>query len=253
MPQMQKNKDLREPKIPKSKETNDKEPFKAEFDEFCQNYRKIVDENLWVSGETSEYFAEYKVRMLCEWFPEKINQNLKILDFGCGDGLMTEYIKRYFMYSKIYGADISQKSIIQARESFRGIDFSVIDGSYLPFEEREFDLVVAAGVFHHIQPIDQKPWVEEIHRVLKPGGTIVIFELNPLNLGTLYIFRNHPMEKNAKMLFPWRVEKLLSSFTQTTIKFYCFFPNWMKFLRPIERFISWLPLSGLYAGIARKN
>ncbi len=240
----------------KKKEPKLKKPkikAKAEFDQFSKDYRKIVDENLWISGESSEYFAEYKVRMLCQWFPEKINQDLKILDFGCGDGLMTEYIRRYFMYSKIYGADVSEESIILAREAFRGIDFSVINGRTLPFEAQTFDLTVAAGVFHHIKPEEQKSWVDEVFRVLKPGGTFVIFELNPLNLGTLYIFKNHPLEKNAKMLFPWRVERLLSNFASTTMKFYCFFPNWMKFLRPIERFIEWLPLSALYAGIGKKN
>lgn len=238
----------------KKRESKAQKPkIKAEFDQFSKNYRKIVDENLWISGESSEYFAEYKVRMLCQWFPEKINQNLKILDFGCGDGLMTEYIRRYFMYSKIYGADVSAESIKLAKEDFAGIDFSVIGGSTLDFESESFDLAVAAGVFHHIKEADQRAWVDEVFRVLKSGGIFVIFELNPLNLGTLYIFKNHPLEKNAKMLFPWRVKKLLSNFADRAMKFYCFFPNWMKFLRPIERFIAWLPLSALYAGIGKKN
>lgn len=225
----------------------------AEFDDYIRGYREVQDEHLHLSGESSDYFAEYKVRKMVEWLPELQNQKLKILDFGCGDGLMTEYIRRYFMYSKVFGADVSKHSVNEAKESFDGIEFSHIKDKTLDWPDQTFDLVVAAGVFHHVPEPEQKNWIDQAMRVLKTGGTFVVFELNPLNPGTQYIFRNHPMEKNAKMLFPWQTDSLLKDFDSVKVKFYCFFPKLFKFLRPLERFLTWLPVSALYACIARKH
>lgn len=230
------------------------EPEKTpEFDEFAENYRQVQDEHLWLSGENSEYFAEYKVRQLLEWLPQLQNEAINILDFGCGDGLMSEYLRRYFLYARINGADISEKSIELARENFKGIEFSHISSSMLDFESNSFDLIVSAGVFHHIPGVEHFHWAEQLHRILKPGGVCVIFELNPLNPGTQYIFKTHPMEKNAKMLWPWQCKTTFKIFDATKILFYCFFPRWFKFLRPLESWFSKIPFGALYACLCYKN
>lgn len=225
----------------------------AEFDDYIRGYRDIQDKHLAPSGESSVYFAEYKIRKMLEWLPKLQNEKLKILDFGCGDGMMTEFIRRYFMYSKIYGADVSKKSIEEAKECFDGIEFSHIKDNKLDWPDQTFDLITAAGVFHHVPKTEQKNWIDEAMRILKPGGTFVVFELNPLNPGTQYIFQNHPMEKNAKMLFPWQADKLLKDFISVETKFYCFFPRYFKFFRPLERFLTWVPFGALYACLARKD
>jgi SAM-dependent methyltransferase len=225
----------------------------AEFDEFAGDYRQAQDDYLWLSGETSEYFAEYKVRQLLEWLPQLQNEKLKILDFGCGDGLMTEYVRRYFLYAEIFGADVSAKSVELAAQNFKGIEFSHISTNQLAFAPNSFDLVLSAGVFHHIPEAERQHWAQQLHAVLKPGGICVIFELNPLNPGTQYIFNTHPMEKNAKMLLPWQCKKTFANFTKTRLKFYCFFPRWFKFLRPLERWLSKIPFSALYGCLCYKN
>ena len=60
---------------------------KHEFDQFADGYRTIHSNALAVTGETSEFFAEYKALKLAAWLPEFFKgQPKNILDFGCGDG-----------------------------------------------------------------------------------------------------------------------------------------------------------------------
>lgn len=226
---------------------------KVEFDEFVDDYRSKQDGHLWLTGESSEYFARYKVYKLATWITHLLNQNNNILDFGCGDGLMSYYLAYYFNNSTITGVDISETSINIAKKLYPKLTFLTIK-TYLPFQDKSFDIICAAGVFHHI-PFDQHAfWISELFRVLKPNGRLVLFELNPCNPGTQYIFRTHPMEKNAKMLWPWYTKNLVKSYGLAVNKYFCFFPGWLKILRDLEsRLENWCLFGGLYATILHKS
>ena len=112
-----------------------------------------------------------------------------------------------------------------------------------------FDVIYAAGVFHHIPFNEHKEYLDELHRILKPNGLLILFELNPWNPGTSYIFHTHPMEKNAKMLTPHYAKRLTNSYGHKDTIFYCFFPHALKALRPLEKYLTNIPLGGLYGTI----
>ena len=60
---------------------------RAAFDRFADEYHALHAQNIGVTGETPDYFAEYKIRDVFNQSRkanERINENLKILDFGCG-------------------------------------------------------------------------------------------------------------------------------------------------------------------------
>ncbi len=225
---------------------------KVEFDEFVKDYRKKQDGYLSATGEDSDFFARYKVHLLATWLESELKEPNQILDFGCGDGLMTSYLAYYFNNSKVFGADISQYSIDLAKQAFPKLSFSCID-SELEFKEESFDIVVAAGVFHHIPFCEHSFWINQMIRCLKPGGKLVIFEINPLNPGSQYIFRNNPMEDNAKMLFPWYTKKLLRVYGEVKTRFFCFFPGFLSHFRFLERYLEIVPLGGLYATLLTKK
>jgi ubiquinone/menaquinone biosynthesis C-methylase UbiE len=228
--------------------------MKAEFDQFAKKYREDQTEgHSFLTGEDSHYFARYKAEKLKEWLPfyfKGTPQN--ILDFGCGDGMMTEEVRLRFPKTKIYGTDPSSESIDIAKKNYSKIDFQVSTDNLKMFKKHEFDVVFCAGVFHHIPFKEHQHYMKEVTRVLRPGGTLILFELNPLNPGTSYIFRNHPMEVNAKMLKPWYAKKLTTPYGKTTFKSYGFFPHFLKALRPIEPYITQIPFGGLYAIIMNK-
>ena len=68
--------------------------------------------------------------------------------------------------------------------------------------------------------------LNELHRILKPGGVIIIFEHNPLNPLTRYAVNTCPFDENAKLISANKMkEKLITSgFKNIEINYRIFFP-----------------------------
>lgn len=227
---------------------------RQQFDSFIKNYRKNADGHLVLSGESSEFFARYKVEKLLEWFPSLLDQKLSVLDYGCGDGLMTHYFARLMPQAKIVGVDPSAKSIEAAGTLFKDIKFDVLEGEKLSYDDNSFDLISAAGVFHHIPFEEHEQWFKEVFRVLKPGGRFVLFELNPFNPLTQYVFRTSPVDQDARMLYPSYAHTMLAQYGVNLVsKYYFFYPSWLSWMRRTEKYLTKVPLGGLYAVIAEKK
>ena len=95
-----------------------------------------------------------------------------ILDLGCGTGSMTSKLAERGDHKYIVGIDVSEVYINYARscnEDSR-IQFEVADGSALPFEANTFDRAVSQLVLQFMP--DPFPAVQEMCRVVKPGGLI---------------------------------------------------------------------------------
>lgn len=228
----------------------------AEFDHYIKDYRKNLDNSLSLSGESSTFFAEYKALKLKEWLPGKDLMQQNILDFGCGDGLMTSFVSKHFPLASVYGVDPSPGSIEVAQQNFPTLKFSINYDQKpdLDFEDNTFDIVFAAGAFHHIPFERHLGYMQEINRVLKKDGAFVMFELNPLNPVTSHIFKNNPIDQNAFMLKSSYAKSLCKNVfnnKKVTIKFYGFFPGFLGFLRPSEKFLTKIPLGGLFGTIVK--
>ncbi len=225
-----------------------------EFDEYAENYRQIHNRNIAISGADSLYFAEMKVRLLQAYVK---NEMLSVLDVGCGDGATEIFIQKYFPLWKVEGIDTSPKSIEAAKH--RGLsnsNFHFYDGSKMPFEENQFDLIFIAGVLHHVNYDLHSSLLKEIIRVLKPGSKLFLFEHNPLNPLTRYLVNACEFDKDAKLLGAGYTLQLLrrSGFTMRKKNFIIFFPRkglLSKFIF-LEKYLQWLPLGGQYFIVAEK-
>jgi ubiquinone/menaquinone biosynthesis C-methylase UbiE len=224
-----------------------------EFDDYAKNYEVILDKYLWLTGDNNTFFAEYKAKKLTEWYPTKVFESFKMLDFGCGIGTMTAFVKKEFSGAQVYGIDPSSESIKIAQKRYSDISFQTSHGTSIDFEDNFFDFVYAAGAFHHIPFSEHEAYKKELLRVLKPGGDFVLFELNPRNPGTRFIFNRSPIEKNAKMLQPQYAESFFKDFGPITTKYYSFYPNFLRWLRPTEKYMTKIPFGGLYACLAVKK
>jgi SAM-dependent methyltransferase len=94
-----------------------------------------------------------------------------VLDFGCGAAKNTRLL-RGIRCMRVVGTDVNDAQIDWARKHVPGVEFHVneLEPPLRFAEDDTFDLVTAASVFTHI-PLDlQRPWLEEIRRVMRPGG-----------------------------------------------------------------------------------
>jgi trans-aconitate methyltransferase len=99
-----------------------------------------------------------------EWLQPQAGQ--RILDLGCGDGVLTEELKRRDV--DVLGVDVSESLLAAALA--RGVETRRMDGQKLPFDA-EFDAVFSNAALHWMS--DAGAVIEGIFRALKPGGRFV--------------------------------------------------------------------------------
>lgn len=94
------------------------------------------------------------------------------LDIGCGAGAFTQLILQHCSPQSIVGADPAAAQVDYARQAIPSPspEFRVADAMALPFADSEFDIVASALVINFI-PDRAKAFVE-MHRVLRPGGSV---------------------------------------------------------------------------------
>jgi SAM-dependent methyltransferase len=122
-------------------------------------------------------------------------EGARILDIGCGIGA---YVRRLRDLSPhVYGVDVDVQRIRRGSESLPNLMLAV--GEHLPFREGTFDAVLLNEVIEHVS--DDAATIREAYRVIKVGGSVVIFAPNRLYpfethgvyIGKRYIFGNIPL------------------------------------------------------------
>ena len=104
-----------------------------------------------------------------------------ILDIGTGPGHLLVAIQKVLPEAKLFGVDISSAMVARAisnlkkRRQDRQIEVRVADANALPFNNQTFHCVVSTGSLHHWK--DPIRALFEAHRVLKPGGHALIYDL----------------------------------------------------------------------------
>ena len=93
-----------------------------------------------------------------------------VLDLGCNTGYGSEILSR--KSQKTIGVDVSENAISISRKQYGqcNIDFHLIDGKKLPFNDNQFDVIISCQVIEHI--IDYDIYINEIKRVLSPSGIV---------------------------------------------------------------------------------
>lgn len=220
-----------------------------DFDEFAKDYRSIHDKSVEISGADSDYFSEYKILEVLKY--EKAKNSMKILDFGCGDGNSSKYFSKYFNNSEIIGIDVSEQSIKEANQKkIKNAGFQSFNGKTIPFEDNQFDVIFTSMVFHHIEHNLHDSILNEIRRVLKPGGRFYNFEHNPNNPLTRKVVRECPFDEDAVLLKPsyHKMITIKSGLNLKNINFTLFLPR-HKLLKPLlglEKFLTWCPIGAQY-------
>ena len=231
---------------------------RAEFDKFAEEYKSLHRENIACTGEDPEYFAEYKMKDLkriVEATPSVPDTGF-FLDFGAGIGASIPFFRKYFPDAHLTCADVSKDCLeIAASNSGSSAEYVTFDGTCLPFADNSFDTAFASCVFHHIPPGEHVRLLRELRRVLKPGGVIMLYEHNPLNMLTVRAVNSCPFDENAILISASTMRTSFKSagFLLSSVSYRVFFPRFLSLIRWMENWLKWLPLGAQYYIVASKN
>lgn len=128
-----------------------------------KNYRQAHA----VTNLSSRLPKAKKIEMLLDLPSSNTETPLHILEIGCGSG----GIAHYFATAAQLNCCVKAVDVHDNRQVFDGYEFTKVEGVTLPYESNVFDAVISNHVIEHVgMKNDQIQHLQEIKRVLKPGG-----------------------------------------------------------------------------------
>ena len=159
-----------------------------------------------------------------------VQAGFKLLDAGCGSGGMLARLRKHFPAASLTGMDFVPRALELTRE--RNIGAELVQGRAddLPFEDSSFDVVLSLDVIV-LHGIDDRAAISEMHRVLRPGGNLIV------NVAAFDFLRgSHDTATNmARRYTRSRLSRLLgeAGFTIKTISY------WNATLMPAVALVRW--------------
>jgi len=138
-------------------------------DNFSQLTKKMYDRERPYSGVDL-----YRVREVVRL----VGKGNKVLDLGCYYGFLGQLFLKNG--NEVWGVDIAKEALKKAAALGLKTKYADVEKE-IPFDSESFDVVVAAEIIEHLKDTDR--FLEEIHRVLRPNGFLVLTTSNFLSLG----------------------------------------------------------------------
>ena len=224
-----------------------------EFDKFSNSYSDSIGDAVELFGKDHDFFVRNKADTLLSVFESSgmDPRKMRVLDVGCGVGLVHRYIKG--AVGNLRGTDVSSASLDIARTKNPDIAYETYEGLDLPYPDASFDIAYAICVLHHVPVPQWQRFVDEMYRVVRPGGQVLLIEHNPLNPATQFVVRNAPMDENAVLVWPRRLRSLMraSGLLEPDTRYILFTPFEGNFFRKLDRFLECVPLGTQYVMVAR--
>lgn len=157
----------------------------ARFPGFPPDSTQVRFTSLAQEGALDEALRFYGVvRAGCAKHKRPLGTATRLLDFGVGWGRICRTFMRDVPAQSIFGVDVNEQILATCRELVPWGQYSLCtNGAPLAFERGAFNLVVAFSVFSHLSEANHWHWLNELHRVLEPGGTLVFTTLSRSFLG----------------------------------------------------------------------
>jgi len=96
----------------------------------------------------------------------------RVLDVGCGEGIIASVLAS--KCPNVIGCDYSIEAMELAVKEYPSLQFVYSNSTHLRFEESSFTKVILSEVAEHLLPVQLHRTLSEIHRVLKPGGMLIL-------------------------------------------------------------------------------
>ena len=169
------------------------------------DYEKHAGEYAGLGIEGTHYLA---FRDIPELIREYGGSARDALDYGCGAGRSTRFLKRLGL--ETVGVDVSPDMLEQARSQDNSGEYRLITGGKLPFEEASFDIVFSSFVFLEVARLQEvEAILTEMKRVLRKNG-IIVFVTSSLEAPTgSWVSYSYAFPENTKLLHSGDTVKLL--------------------------------------------
>jgi len=133
-----------------------------------------VPPNYYEKGVRTNFLQKYWHKKKWHHLEEFLNgiECSALLDIGCADGTTTRQLQKIIPGARIVGVDYYKNAIDYAKRKKSKIKFVHADVHNLPFANNSFDTVTAIETLEHLTFPERV--LDEIRRVLKPGGYLII-------------------------------------------------------------------------------
>lgn len=144
----------------------------------------IIEENKRVYDAIADQFDSTRQYLWGDLKPlaEYAKDGDTILDLGCGNGRLYQLFTENNIVVTYVGQDQSEGLLSLAKKQFPDGQFVVSSMTQIPLSDKSVDVVYSIAAFHHLpDEASREACLQEIARVLRPGGTLVMSNWNLRN------------------------------------------------------------------------
>lgn len=137
------------------------------YETYALNYKDYYEDGLGTAIELIDFIKPYM---------NFTDGKVSILDWGCGPGRIVRHLPLLLPeQNKIYGCDYNSNYINWCKKNIPAVSF--LENDLLPpagFSDNSFDWIYGLSILTHLSLQSHQAWIEELFRILKPGGLLLI-------------------------------------------------------------------------------
>ncbi len=157
---------------------------------------------------------ELVFRIIDEQLKSFDSEELKILDAATGTGICALYLADKKKNAIVHGIDLTENMLKEARKKSKALNlinvyFEQGNIRNLPYADNTFDVVISLRFFHHIPNKHRSTYIQEMLRVTKPGGILILEFKNFFYGGIVGLIKHYILRiPGGHYLYPHQISVL---------------------------------------------